>query len=39
MSMWPNFSFLAAFGLVVTAHWELAVGNGLAYSIFGAFGG
>lgn len=33
-----NFFFLSAFGLVVTAQWELAVGNGLAYSIFSAFG-
>lgn len=33
-----NFFFLAAFGLLVTAQWELAVGNGLSYSIFSAFG-
>lgn len=33
-----NFFFLSAFGLMVTAQWELAVGNGLAYSIFSAFG-
>lgn len=33
-----NFFFIAAFGLVVTAQWELAIGNGLAYSIYSAFG-
>lgn len=33
-----NFFFLAAFGLVVTAQWGLAVGNGLSYSIFSGFG-
>ncbi|KAL1867860.1 hypothetical protein Daus18300_006135 [Diaporthe australafricana] len=32
-----NFFFIAAFGLVVTAQWELAIGNGLAYSIYSAF--
>lgn len=33
-----NFFFLAAFGLVVTAQWELSVGNGLAYTTYSAFG-
>lgn len=33
-----NFFFLAAMGLVVSAQWELAAGNGLAYSIYSAFG-
>ncbi|KAF2667824.1 thermophilic desulfurizing enzyme family protein [Microthyrium microscopicum] len=33
-----NFFFIAAFGLVVTAQWELAVGNGFAYTVFSAFG-
>ncbi|KAL5119970.1 hypothetical protein ACEQ8H_002068 [Pleosporales sp. CAS-2024a] len=33
-----NFFFAAAFGLVVTAQWELSVGNGFAYSVFTAFG-
>lgn len=33
-----NFFFLSAFGLVVTAQWELAVGNGFAYTVFSAFG-
>jgi succinate-acetate transporter protein len=33
-----NFFFIAAFGLVVTAQWEMAIGNGLAYSVYSAFG-
>ncbi|KAH7391965.1 GPR1/FUN34/yaaH family-domain-containing protein [Pyrenochaeta sp. MPI-SDFR-AT-0127] len=33
-----NFFFAAAFGLVVTAQWELAIGNGFAYTVFSAFG-
>lgn len=33
-----NFFFLAAMGLVISAQWELAAGNGLAYSIYSAFG-
>jgi len=33
-----NFFFAAAFGLVVTAQWELSVGNGFAYTVFSAFG-
>jgi len=33
-----NFFFAAAFGLVVTAQWELSIGNGFAYSVFSAFG-
>ncbi|KZM23215.1 membrane protein [Ascochyta rabiei] len=32
-----NFFFAAAFGLVVTAQWELSVGNGFAYTVFSAF--
>ena len=33
-----NFFFVAAFGLLVTAQWELAAGNGFAYTVFSAFG-
>ncbi|RAK88235.1 thermophilic desulfurizing enzyme family protein [Aspergillus costaricaensis CBS 115574] len=33
-----NFFFIAAFGLVITAQWELSVGNGFAYTVFSAFG-
>jgi succinate-acetate transporter protein len=33
-----NFFFAAAFGLVVTAQWELAIGNGFSYTVFSAFG-
>lgn len=33
-----NFFFVAAFGLLITAQWELASGNGFAYSVFSAFG-
>lgn len=34
-----NFFFVAALGLLITAQWELAFArNGLAYSIFSAFG-
>lgn len=33
-----NFFFAAAFGLVVTAQWEMALGNGFAYTVFSAFG-
>lgn len=33
-----NFFFVAAFGLVVSAQWELAAGNGFAYTVFSAFG-
>lgn len=33
-----NFFFISAFGLVVTAQWELSVGNGFAYTVFSAFG-
>ncbi|KAI8935816.1 hypothetical protein NX059_007333 [Plenodomus lindquistii] len=33
-----NFFFAAAFGLVVTAQWELSVGNSFAYVTFSAFG-
>lgn len=33
-----NFFFIAAFGLVVTAQWELSIGNGFAYTVFSAFG-
>jgi succinate-acetate transporter protein len=34
-----NFFFIAAFGLVITAQWELSIGNGFAYTVFSAFGG
>jgi uncharacterized protein len=33
-----NFFFVAAVGLVVTAQWELSIGNGFAYTVFSAFG-
>ncbi|KAJ4982858.1 acetate transporter [Stagonosporopsis vannaccii] len=33
-----NFFFAAAFGLLITAQWELSVGNGFAYTVFSAFG-
>lgn len=33
-----NFFFAAAFGLVITAQWELAIGNGFSYTVFSAFG-
>jgi succinate-acetate transporter protein len=33
-----NFFFAAAFGLLITAQWELAAGNGFAYTVFSAFG-
>jgi len=33
-----NFFFIAAFGLVITAQWELSIGNGFAYTVFSAFG-
>ncbi|TDZ59838.1 Acetate transporter protein patA [Colletotrichum trifolii] len=33
-----NFFFLAAFGLFVSAQWELTGGNGFGYSVFSAFG-
>lgn len=32
------FFFIAAFGLVITAQWELSIGNGFAYTVFSAFG-
>jgi uncharacterized protein len=33
-----NFFFAAAFGLLITAQWELSIGNGFAYTVFSAFG-
>ncbi|EOA88029.1 uncharacterized protein SETTUDRAFT_160542 [Exserohilum turcica Et28A] len=33
-----NFFFAAAFGLVITAQWELSIGNGFSYTVFSAFG-
>ncbi|KAJ5659123.1 hypothetical protein N7507_005574 [Penicillium longicatenatum] len=33
-----NFFFISAFGLVITAQWELSIGNGFAYTVFSAFG-
>ncbi|KAF4873937.1 Acetate transporter protein patA [Colletotrichum siamense] len=33
-----NFFFLAAFGLFISAQWELTGGNGFGYSVFSAFG-
>ncbi|KAJ5464707.1 uncharacterized protein N7458_000393, partial [Penicillium daleae] len=32
-----NFFFIAAFGLVITAQWELSIGNGFAYTVFSLF--
>jgi uncharacterized protein len=33
-----NFFFVAAFGLLITAQWELSIGNGFSYTVFSAFG-
>ncbi|KAJ6000169.1 hypothetical protein N7481_000578 [Penicillium waksmanii] len=33
-----NFFFISAFGLVITAQWELSIGDGFAYTVFSAFG-
>lgn len=33
-----DFFFVAAFGLVITAQWEMSLGNGFAYTVFSAFG-
>ncbi|KAL4867483.1 hypothetical protein BDV12DRAFT_171274 [Aspergillus spectabilis] len=33
-----NFFFITAFGLVITAQWELSIENGFAYTVFSAFG-
>ncbi|EFQ34233.1 uncharacterized protein GLRG_09377 [Colletotrichum graminicola M1.001] len=33
-----NYFFLAAFGLLISAQWELTAGNGFGYSMFSAFG-
>ncbi|KAL4886188.1 GPR1/FUN34/yaaH family-domain-containing protein [Aspergillus karnatakaensis] len=33
-----NFFFIAALGLLITAQWELSIGNGFAYTVFSAFG-
>jgi succinate-acetate transporter protein len=33
-----NFLFLAMVGMLVTAQWELAAGNGFAYTALSAFG-
>ena len=33
-----NFFFAAAVGLFITAQWEMAVGNGVFYTVFGAIG-
>ncbi|KAH7305230.1 GPR1/FUN34/yaaH family-domain-containing protein [Stachybotrys elegans] len=32
-----NFFFISTFGLLITAQWELAAGNGFAYTVFSAF--
>ncbi|KAK0384704.1 hypothetical protein NLU13_7182 [Sarocladium strictum] len=32
-----NFFFVATFGLLITAQWELAAGNGFSYTVFSAF--
>jgi hypothetical protein len=33
-----NLFFVSSFGLVITAQWELSIGNGFAYTVFSAFG-
>lgn len=33
-----NFFFVAVFGLLISAQWELAAGNGFAYTVYSAFG-
>ncbi|KAL4782624.1 GPR1/FUN34/yaaH family-domain-containing protein [Aspergillus varians] len=33
-----NFFFISTFGLLITAQWELSIGNGFAYTVFSAFG-
>ena len=33
-----TFFFVAAIGLVIIAQWELAIGNGFAYTVFSALG-
>ncbi|KAJ6784809.1 hypothetical protein PWT90_10774 [Aphanocladium album] len=33
-----NFFFVAALGLLISAQWELSVGNGFAYTVYSAFG-
>jgi len=33
-----NFIFTAGIAMVVTAQWEMSVGNGFAYTVFSAFG-
>ncbi|KAF7551726.1 hypothetical protein G7046_g7635 [Stylonectria norvegica] len=33
-----NFFFIAALGLVISAQWELSVGNGFSYTVYSAFG-
>jgi hypothetical protein len=33
-----NFFFAAALGLLITAQWEMSLGNGFAYTVFSAFG-
>jgi len=33
-----NFFFVAMIGLLITAQWEMALGNGFAYTVFSAFG-
>ncbi|KAM3435197.1 hypothetical protein NHJ13734_005636 [Beauveria thailandica] len=33
-----NFFFVAAVGLLISAQWELSVGNGFAYTVYSAFG-
>lgn len=33
-----NFFFVAVFGLLISAQWELASGNGFGYAVYSAFG-
>lgn len=33
-----NFFFVAGLGMLITAQWELSVGNGFSYTTFSAFG-
>lgn len=33
-----NFFFIAVFGLLISAQWELVAGNGFGYTVFSSFG-
>lgn len=34
----PNLFFAAGLGMLVTAQWEMAIGNGMSYTAFSGFG-